>query len=271
MSANLEAFKRGQRELWSAGDYGVTARRFEAVAARLVAACSVGPGQRVLDVAAGDGNGAVAAVAAGASAVAIDLTPALVEAGRTRTAGADVAWSVADAEQLPFEAGAFDAAISIFGLILAPRPEVAIAEAFRVVRAGGVVGLACWPPESVTRRFGDISARHLPARPPSDPPLPLAHAWGDEATARARLAPHSDDVAFEHGTVRWSWPSAAAAREELEESNPFVAAARPVLSAERLLAMIEDLDDLMRSLNVARDGGLAYDADYVQVAARKPA
>jgi SAM-dependent methyltransferase len=269
MNDALDAYKRGQRELWSAGDYAVTARRFEGAAAQLVSACEIGPDQRVLDIAAGNGNGALAAAAAGAGVTASDLTPALVAAGRARTqrAGHDIDWSVADAEQLPLEDGAFDAAISIFGLIFAPRPEVALAEAFRVLRPGGTVGLAVWTPDSATARFGAVRARHL-AAPALTTPAP--DTWGNEAIARERFAPHCDDLRFEHGSVQWSWPSAAAAREELEETNAFVAAARPKLSSERLIALIDDLDDLMRSLNTARDGGLAYAADYLCIVARKP-
>jgi SAM-dependent methyltransferase len=268
-AAALDSFKQGQRELWSGGDYAVSARRFEGAAAQLVAACAIGPGQRVLDVAAGNGNGALAVAATGASAVACDLTPGLVEEGKRRTAAAghDVAWSVADAEELPFADGAFDAAISIFGLQLAPRPEVAIAEAFRVLSPGGTVGLAAWTPASVVARFTAVSARHLPA-PAHATPSP--QEWGDEAVARERVAPHSRDVRFELASVRWSWPSAAAAREELDEINPFVAAARRVLAPERLARLVEDLDELMRSLNTATDGGLAYDAEYARIVARKP-
>jgi SAM-dependent methyltransferase len=251
MSAELRAYKATQRRLWSAGDYAVTACRFEEVAAQLVTGCAIGPGQRVLDIAAGDGNGALAAVAAGASAAACDLTPSLV----------------ADAEQLPVADGSFDAAVSIFGLVLAPRPQVAISEAFRVTRSGGIVGLASWTPGSAAARFGAIGARHLPA--PAQP-LPSPHEWGDEETARERFGRHCAAVRFDLGTVRWSWPSAAAAREELEESNGFVAAARADLPAERLIALVDDLVDLMRSLSSATDGGVTYDAEYARVVGRKP-
>jgi SAM-dependent methyltransferase len=275
-SAALDAYKRSQRELWSAGDYAVTARRLEDVAAELVGACAVAPGQRVLDIAAGNGNGALAATAAGASAAACDLTPALVEAGRRRTsaAGVDVDWSVADAEALPFDDGSFDAAISIFGLFLAPRPAVAIAEAFRVTGPGGAVGLASWTPGSAAASFAAIGRRHLPAPPAADAQalaVPSPYEWGDEAIVRERLAPHCRDVRFELAAVRWSWPSAAAAREELEESNNLVAAARRVLAPERLIALVDELDDFMRSVNTARDGGLTYEAEYARVVGRKPA
>lgn len=269
MSTDLATFKDNQRRLWSAGDYSVTARRFERVARELVAACGLGPGMRALDVAAGTGNVALAIAASGASAEACDLTPALVEVGRTRCLALgeiEIPWAVADAEDLPFASGRYDAVLSVFGLVFAPRPEVAIAEAFRVTRSGGCVGFTTWMPGSAAARFGEVATKYFPQA--ADAP-PSPHLWGDEEVCRARLAPHAVDVRIEPGSVTWSWPSAAAAREEAEESNNFVAAARAGLSQERYMAFLDDMDDLMRSLNTATDGGLSYEAEYARVVARK--
>jgi len=269
MSTDLVAFKDRQRQLWSAGDYSVAARRFEGVAAELVAACGLGPGMRALDVAAGNGNVALAIATTGASPEACDLTPALVEAGKARCDALgewEIPWMVADAEALPFAGGRYDAVLSVFGLVFAPRPEVAIAEAFRVARSGGTVGFTSWTPDSASARFGAIMGKYLPA--PADPPPP-PHLWGDEEVARARLAGHAVDVRFELGAVQWSWPSGPAAREEAEESNSFVAAARTTLSPERHATMLDELDDLMRSLSTATDGAIAYEAQYARIVARK--
>jgi ubiquinone/menaquinone biosynthesis C-methylase UbiE len=270
VSTDVAGFKAAQRRLWSAGDYAVMARRLEDAAADLVAACGLGPGARALDVAAGNGNVALAIAASGASPEACDLTPELVTAGRARCAQLgewEIPWTVADAEELPFADGRFDAVLSVFGLIFAPRPEVAIAEAFRVTRSGGTVAFTSWTPGSAAARFGDAAGRYFPA--PADPP-PRAYLWGDEATARERLQPHAAEVSFELRSVTWSWPSAAGAREESEHSSPFVAAARAELSQERFTAYLDDLDDLMRALNTATDGSLTYDAEYARIVARKP-
>jgi SAM-dependent methyltransferase len=269
MSTDLAAFKDNQRRLWSAGDYSITARRFEGVARELVAACGLGPGQRALDVAAGTGNVALAIAASGASPEACDLTPALVDQGKARCDALgewEIPWAVADAEELPFAAGRFDAVLSVFGLVFAPRPEVAISEAFRVTRSGGCVGFTTWVPGGAAAGFGEVAGRYFP-RPDNPPPSP--YIWGDEQTCRARLARHAVHVSFELGSVTWSWPSAAAAREETEESNNFVAAARATLSQDRYMALLDDLDDLMRSMNTATDGGLTYEAEYALVVARK--
>ncbi len=269
MSTDFAGFKDGQRKLWAAGDYAVSARRFEGVAATLVAACGLGPGQRALDVAAGNGNVALAIAASGASPEACDLTPELVTAGKARCDALgewEIPWDVADAEALPYADGRFDAVLSVFGLVFAPSPQVAIAEAFRVTRSGGTVAFTSWTPGSAAARFGHVATKYFPAA--EDPPPP-PHLWGDEQTARERLAPHAAAVHFETRSVRWSWPSAAAAREESEDSNPHLVAARSALSQERHVALLDDIDDLMRSLNTAQDGGLTYDAEYALVVARK--
>jgi SAM-dependent methyltransferase len=271
VSTDFADFKDVQRRLWASGDYSVTARRFEGVAAELVAACGLGPGQRALDVAAGTGNVALAIAASGASPEACDLTPALVAAGKARCDALgewEIPWDIADAEALPYADGRFDAVLSVFGLVFAPRPGVAIAEAFRVTRSGGTVAFTAWTPGSAAARFGEVGGKYFPSAGEDPPPPP--HRWGDEQTARERLAPHAANVSFELGAVQWSWPSAAAAREEAEDSNNFVAAARAALPQERYMAFLDDLDDLMRSLNTASDGGLTYDAEYARIVARKP-
>jgi SAM-dependent methyltransferase len=270
MSTDLAAFKDNQRRLWSAGDYAVTARRFEGVAAALAAACGLGPGQRALDVGAGTGNGALAIAATGASPEACDLTPELVTAGRARCDALgewEIPWRVADAEDLPYASGRFDAVLSVFGLVFAPRPEVAIAEAFRVTRSGGCVGFTTWTPGSAASRFGEVASQYFPQ--PADPPPP-PHQWGDEEVCRARLERHAFDVTFRLDAVTWSWPSADAAREEAEDSNNFVVAARAGLPPDRYVALLDDLGELMRSLNTATDGSLTYEAQYARVVARKP-
>jgi SAM-dependent methyltransferase len=269
MSIDLTAFKDNQRRLWSAGDYAVTARRFEGVARELVQACRLGPGQRALDVGAGTGNVALAIAASGASPEACDLTPALVTAGKARCDALgewEIPWGVADAEALPFAAGRFDAVLSAFGLVFAPRPDVAIAEAFRVTRSGGSVGFTTWTPGSAATRFGEVTGRYFPE--PQDPPPP-PYLWGDEEICRARLSRYAVEVSFQLGRVTWAWPSAAAAREEAEDSNNFVAAARAAFSPERYMAFLDEVDDLMRSMNTATDGSLGYEAEYARVVARK--
>src|ERR687893_3126661 len=128
------------------GEYGGLSQVLRPAAYALCDACAVSAGQEVLDVAAGDGNFAVACAREGASVVASDLAPGMVEQGRARTEadGYDIEWVVADVEDLPFEDARFDCVGSVFGAMIAPRPRVAAEELFRVVRPGNTVGMTAW-------------------------------------------------------------------------------------------------------------------------------
>src|SRR5215210_254249 len=143
---DVAQIKERQRAVWGAGDYRELSRMLEPVAIALCGSCAVSARQGVLDVAAGDGNFAVAAAREGAAVVASDLSPGMVERGRARTRaeGYEVEWHVADVEELPFEDGRFDCVGSVFGAMIAPRPELAAGELFRVVRPGGTVGMTAW-------------------------------------------------------------------------------------------------------------------------------
>src|SRR3954453_2282208 len=162
--SDVEMFKERHRELWGLGDYPVLARRLEPAAKALCDACAVSAGQEVLDVGAGTGNFAIACAGEGASVVASDISPAMLERGRARTEaeGFDVEWVEADVEALPFDDARFDCAGSVFGAMFAPRPELAAAEMFRVVRPGGTVGLASWTPDGFQGRVFGAGSRFVP-------------------------------------------------------------------------------------------------------------
>jgi ubiquinone/menaquinone biosynthesis C-methylase UbiE len=259
-------FVAAQRRFWALGDYRRVAIHLEAAAAPLVAACAVAPGERVLDVGAGDGNVAVAAAAAGATVVASDLTPELVARGRARTRGLDVDWLEADAEALPFGDGRFDATLSAFSLQYAPRPAVALAEALRVTRRGGVVGLASWTADGYTAEMSAIAGRRLPAPALATTPW----AWGDEATVREWLAPAADVVEIGRGGIHWEFASLADARHHLAANTPIVIVARELLDAESYAALLDELVDLVDRRGERAPGGrIAVPGDYLRVVARK--
>jgi SAM-dependent methyltransferase len=230
-------------------------------------ACAVSAGQEVLDVAAGDGNFALACAREGASVVASDFSPHMIERGRARTEdeGYDVEWLEADAEALPFEDARFDCAGSVFGAFLAPRPEVAARELFRVVRPGNTVGLTAWTPDSVFIRLFGLVRRLLP--PPEGMPLP--EEWGDEATARARLDGLAAQVQCERRTLAWTAPSPEALADDLAARAPNYAAAREALADDQFEELGRETLELLREVNAAGDGTLRIDADYLLVVARK--
>jgi SAM-dependent methyltransferase len=262
----LARMKERSRRVWALGDYPAVARRFEAVAQDIVAAAGIGAGDRVLDVAAGNGNVAVVAARQGAVVSASDFTPELVAAGRERSAalGLDVRWDEADAEELPYGDAAFDAVLSTFGLMFAPRPEVATAEAFRVVRPGGVVGLTAWTPDGFTGQITALMGEYLSA------PLGAAQPidWGIEATARERLAAHADEVELARGTVTWEFASLEEATAWQEANFGALIALRDRLG-DRYPELRERFAGLMRDWNRAADGSVLLPAAYLRVLARR--
>jgi SAM-dependent methyltransferase len=204
----------------------------------------------------------------GASVTASDLTPALVAAGRARTQalGLDVRWDEADAEHLPYPDASFDAVTSAFGLMFAPRPEVAAGEAFRVVRPGGVVALTAWTPDGFTGQITALMGEHLEA------PLGAARPieWGIEATVRGRMEPHADSVELDRGTVTWEFGSLEEALAWQEANFGALVAARAALG-DRYDELRERFAGLMREWNRAADGSVRLPAAYLRVVARRRA
>ena len=172
--------KSRHRAMWASGDYPSMVETFLLpLGPRLVEACGIGPGQRVLDVAAGTGNASLPAAQRGADVVASDLTPELLEAGRVRAeaAGLKLEWVTADAEQLPFEDESFDVVISAIGAMFAPHHQQAADELVRVCRPGGTIGLLSWTPEGMIGALFRTMGPFAPPPPPGAQPPPL---WGSE-------------------------------------------------------------------------------------------
>jgi SAM-dependent methyltransferase len=264
---DVDAIKERNRQIWGLGDYGALSEALRPAAEALADACAVSAGQEVLDVGAGTGNFASACAREGASVVASDLSPGMIELGRARTEaeGYDVEWVQADVEDLPFEDGRFDCVGSAFGAFIAPRPEVAAAEMFRVVRPGGTVGMAVWTADGF---FGDLSALGQRFNPTPEG-LGRPQEWGEEATARARLEPLASHVDVEPGTVTFEGESPEALAEEMAASSPPYAAAREGLPPEQYEELTRDTLELMRRWSNDDEGGVRIDVDYLLLVARK--
>lgn len=173
------ALKQRHRVMWALGDYpAVAVQLIPDLGGILVQACGIGPGDRVLDVAAGAGNAAIPAALAGASVAACDLTPELLDAGRASAAerGAQMEWRLGDAEDLPFADGEFDVVMLCLGVMFAPHHQASADELARVCRPGGTIGLLSWTPAGFV---GQMFATMKPYVPPpagvQPPPL-----WGSE-------------------------------------------------------------------------------------------
>lgn len=186
--------KQKHRKMWASGDYPAMVETFLLpLGPRLVAACEIGSGQRVLDVASGTGNAAIPAAKTGADVVASDLTPELLEAGRARAGaeGVELEWAEADAENLPFEDESFDVVMSSIGVMFAPHHQAAADEMARVCRPGGTVGLLSWTPEGMIGALFKTMGGFMPKPPPGVQPPPL---WGSEEHLRELFG---DRVEFE--------------------------------------------------------------------------
>jgi SAM-dependent methyltransferase len=200
MSADPFAeLKARQREMWAS--FAPTATFTTATAGRLVRFAGIAPGERVLDVATGTGVVALAAAHRGARVTALDLTPALLAVARENASIAgrdDIAWSEGDVEALPYPNASFDVVVSQFGHMFAPRPDVAIAQMRRVLRPGGRIAFATWPPEHLVGRIFQFVGRHSPPPPQGAAPPPQ---WGNPATVAERLAARFDPPFFERGVM----------------------------------------------------------------------
>jgi SAM-dependent methyltransferase len=186
--------KQRHRAMWAAGHYDRVAREIVPVLGeRLVDHLGVGPGDHVLDVAAGTGNAAVPAARTGASVVASDLTPELLDAGRAAHPDADIDWQVADAEALPWADATYDVVLSTVGVMFAPHHQAAADELLRVTRPGGRIGIISWTPEGFIGRLFATMRDFVPPPPAGVQPPPL---WGNEEHVRSLFGDRVEDLTF---------------------------------------------------------------------------
>ncbi|MBV8539619.1 MAG: methyltransferase domain-containing protein [Pseudonocardiales bacterium] len=263
---DLNALKVQTRETWARGDYRKVSGLLMPAAEALVQALDVGPGQTVLDVAAGTGNVALAAARRGAAVTAADLTLRMLELGRARAEveGIEVSWVEADAEDLPFADGSFDFVTSAFGVMFAPRPEAVVTEAARVLRPGGLLGMVNPTWDGYNIKMSTVRWRWSPQ--PPDRPDP--YSWGDETTVRTRLAGPFESIECRPGAIPWVFDSPAAHRSLLETFSPSHVAAREAIGEQAAEAMFNDLEELSAE-HSGPDGTVQMESTYLLVLARR--
>jgi len=265
---DLEAFKARARATWMEGDYPRVARLTEKAANEFISRLRLTPGMKVLDVACGSGNLAIPAAHAGAIVTGIDIAPNLLDQARTRAAGEmlDIRFEEGDAEDLPFEEGAFDVVVSMFGAMFAPRPEVVAAELSRVCRHGGRIALASWTPSGFIGELFRVTGRHVP--PAAGVASPLL--WGDEIAVRERLGDRVANIEMERILASLEFPFSVSETVEFYRIHygPTLRAFAGLSEAGQA-ALRRDLVDLYVLHNKNDDRTTRIAAEYLEVIATR--
>lgn len=268
--ATATELKTKAHKTWASGDFDVVARLIWDVGEGLVETIGVGAGQDVLDIAAGTGNAAIPAAARGAAVTASDLTPELFVAGRknAEAAGVELDWVEADAEDLPFDDGSFDIVLSTFGIMFAPRHEVAAAEALRVLRPGGRFGFCCWRADGQIGKFFATIARHMPPPPEGFVPPPM---WGNREHVESLYEGTGARLEFVDETVDFVFDSPEAAVTLYEQWFGPVVMAKAALEPEgKWQALRDELLELFAAESEPRGDGIAYVGEYLTTIGTKP-
>ncbi|MBV7570446.1 class I SAM-dependent methyltransferase [Pseudomonas sp. PDM27] len=260
---DLTALKNRQMASWASGDYAVIGTTLQIVGEQLAEACDLLCDERVLDVAAGNGNATLAAARRGCKVTSTDYVAALLERGeeRARAERLNVSFQVADAEALPFADASFDAVLSTFGVMFTPDQPKAAAELARVCRPGGRIGLANWTPEGFVGQMFKTLGQHLPPPPGANPPS----RWGTEAW----LHEHFDEREFllqvTRRTFNFRYRSAAHFIDTFRQWYGPVHKAFAALPADGAKALEADLSELINRMNRAGDKSLVVPSEYLEV------
>ena len=267
----VATLKQAHRATWAAGDYPAIARHIADHPVRdALAAARVQAGTRVLDVATGSGNVALAAANAGARVTGLDLVPELLEVAESRASatGVEIEWVQGDAEALPFTDGSFDSITSVFGVQFAPRHQTTADELVRVCRPGGTIGLVNWTPEGLIGQMFQIMGRYLPAPPEfaSSPPL-----WGDERHVRELFTLHQVELSFTRATNLFAFDTVESYQTFFEQHyGPTVKAQEKLTSEGSWSDCRAELRELFDRMNTATDGTCRINAEYVAISIHLP-
>ena len=262
-AADLAAVKQKQQAAWTAGDYAVIGTTLQIVGETLCEALDLRAGQRVLDVAAGNGNATLAAARRWCDVVSTDYVGELLERGRARASadGLAVQFEVADAENLPYADASFDIVLSTFGVMFTPNQEKAANELVRVCKSGGKIGLANWTPTGFIGELFKLIGRYVPPTAGVKPPS----LWGTEDRLQAlfgeRIA--TLEVERKHFVFRYRSP-----QHWIDTFRTYygpVQKAFGAVDAERQTLLTADLTALLQKFNRATDGALVAPSEYLEV------
>lgn len=262
-NVDFAAIKQRQQATWASGDFAIVGTTLQIVGETLAEAVDIRAGEAVLDVAAGNGNATLAAARRFAKVTSTDYVPHLLEKGeaRARAEGLDVRFQVADAEALPFESGAFDAALSTFGVMFTPDQHKAAGELLRVVRGGGRIGMANWTPEGFIGQLFRVIGSHLP--PPAGIKSPAL--WGTEPRIVELFGREATDIRCERRIFNFRYLSVAHWLEVFRNYYGPTHKAYAALDAAGQAKLTTDITALLERLNVAGPGSLVVPAEYLEV------
>lgn len=262
---DLAAVKSRQQATWSSGDYAVIGTTLAITGELLCEAVDMRAGQRVLDVAAGNGNATLAAARRWADVTSTDYVGALLDRGRARAAAErlPVTFQEADAEDLPFADGRFDVVLSIFGVMFTPNQEQAARELLRVCRPGGKIGLANWTPEGFIGHLFRTIGKHVPPPPGVKPPA----LWGSEARLRELFGDGIAHLATERRMFVFRYRSAEHFIDVFRTYYGPMLKAFAALDAAGQAGLTRDLTELLDRFNQGGSDTLIVPSEYLEVVA----
>ena len=257
------AIKQRQQVTWASGDFAVVGTTLQIVGEMLAETVDVRAGERVLDVAAGNGNATLAAARRFADVTSTDYVPALLDKGRRRAEaeGLNVRFQVADAEALPFDAASFDVVLSTFGVMFAPDQARAARELLRVVRPGGRIGMANWTPDGLIGRLFKIVGAHVP--PPAGLRSPAL--WGTEPHLVALFGPRARDLRVERKLFPFRYRSAAHFVQVFRDWYGPTHKAFAALDTAGQAVLERDITALLNEFDIGGGRGLVAPSEYAEV------
>ncbi|HEY4988017.1 MAG TPA: class I SAM-dependent methyltransferase [Bradyrhizobium sp.] len=264
---DLNALKARQRGAWSSGDYAVVGTTLQIVGEELCEALDIRSGQKVLDVAAGNGNATLAAARRWCDVVSTDYVPSLLERGqlRAKADGLQVEFKEADAEALSFGDGTFDVVMSTFGVMFTPDQDRAAAELVRVCKSGGKIGLANWTPEGFIGQLFKTLGRHLP--PPAGARSP--GLWGTEARINEMFGPRAASIKAERRNFNFRYRSPDHFLDVFKSFYGPMLKAFAALDPANQQRLREDILALIAATNRANDGTMIVPSEYLEIVITK--
>ncbi len=262
---DLGAVKARQQATWSDGNYSVIGSTLSLISELLVDSVDPDAGWRILDVATGNGNAALAAARYGCDVTGVDYVPALLEDGRRRAQaeGLAVTFTEGDAEALPFPDASFDAVLSTLGVMFAPDQDKTASELLRVCRSGGRIGLANWTPDSFVGQMFKVIGRHVPPPPGVRSPA----LWGTKERLGELLGEGVSSVQVTRRQFVFRYTSPTQWLEAFRTYYGPMVRAFAALDSDRQRQLTEDLLDLAGSMNRAAGPVMAVPSDYLEVVA----